>query len=188
MQAQRTISNTKWFDYKTNIDIRSLTKRQPIQRYIAQGRIRWFCHLLRSLPNDPAHAIYTGLQPDGGGLVKTRGAPRTWWSHVLGKDLKQLGTTLTEASNIALDRTRWRTTFGARAVSTPSGKSLSEVGCVCTELFQLSKTPSDIIIIFDNVEFTIDQIGTSEQQKNCKLLPLYQSSCRWQVSLCVPKG
>ena len=42
MQAQRTITNTKWFEYKTNIEVRTLTNRQPIQRYIAQGRLRWF--------------------------------------------------------------------------------------------------------------------------------------------------
>ena len=35
------------------------------------------------------------------------GAPRTRMGDVLDEDLKQLGTTLAEASNIALDRTRW---------------------------------------------------------------------------------
>ena len=58
MQAQRTITNTNWFEYKTNIEVRSVTKRQPIQRYIALGRLRWFDHLLRSTLNHPAHAIY----------------------------------------------------------------------------------------------------------------------------------
>ena len=120
------------------------------------------------LQNKHRHSI-TNKTPTDTTLYCPRSAPRTCWSHVLGKDLKQLGTTLAEASNIALDRTRWRTTFGARAVSTPSGKSLSEVGCACTELFQLSKTPSDIIIIFDNVEFTIDQVGTSERPAAKKL-------------------
>ncbi len=32
---------------------------QLIQRYIAQGPLRWFGHLLRFPPNHPAHAIYT---------------------------------------------------------------------------------------------------------------------------------
>ena len=117
MQAQRTITNTKWFEYKTNIEVRTLTNRQPIQRYIAQGRLRWLGHLLRSPPNHPALAIYT-FNPRAAGWSRQRGAPRTRWSDVLGKDLKQLGTTLMEASNIALDRSRWRSTIVARAVST----------------------------------------------------------------------
>ena len=119
MQAQQTITDTKWFEYKTNIEVRTLTNRQPIQRYIAQGRLRWLGHLLRSPPNHPALAIYT-FNPRAAGWSRPRGAPRTRWSDVLGKDLKQLGTTLMEASNIALDRSRWRSTIVARAVSTPS--------------------------------------------------------------------
>ena len=60
MQAQRTITNTKWFDYiKQKIDVRALTKRQPIQRYIAQSRLRWFVYLLRSPHSHPTHAIYS---------------------------------------------------------------------------------------------------------------------------------
>ena len=119
MHAQRAITNTKWFEYKTNIEVRTLTNRQPIQRYIAQGRLRWLGHLLRSPSNHPALAIYT-FNPRAAGWSRPRGAPRTRWSDVLGKDLKQLGTTLMEASNIALDRSRWRSTIVARVVSTPS--------------------------------------------------------------------
>ena len=119
MQVQRTITNTKmeWFDYKTNNGVRSLTKRQPIQRYIAQCVIRWV--LLQSPLNYPAHAIYT-FNPKAEGWSIPRGTPRTRWGDVLGKDLKQLGATLADASNIAIDRTRWRSTSVARAVSTPS--------------------------------------------------------------------
>ena len=119
MQAQRTITNTKWFEYKTNMEVRTISNRQPIQRYLAQGRLRWFGLLLRSPLNHPALTIYT-FNPRAAGWSRPRGAPRTRWSDVLSKDLKHLGTTLTEASNIALDRTRWRSTIVARAVSTPS--------------------------------------------------------------------
>ena len=90
MQAQRTITNTKWFEFKTNIEVRTLTIRQPIQRYIAKGRLRWLGHLLRSPSNHPALAIYTFNQR-AAGWSRPRGAPRTRWSDVLGKDLKQLG-------------------------------------------------------------------------------------------------
>ena len=119
MQAQRTITNTKWFQYKTNIEVRTLTHRQPIQRYIDQGRLRWFGKILRSPLNHPALAIYT-FNPRAAGWSRPRGAPRPRWSNGLRKDLKQPGTTLMKASNIAFDRSRWRLTIVARAVSTPS--------------------------------------------------------------------
>ena len=89
MQAQRTITNTKWFEYKTNMEVRTLTNRKPVQRYISQGRLRWFGHLLRSPLNHPAHAIYT-FNWRAAGWSRPRGAPRKRWSDVLGKDLKQL--------------------------------------------------------------------------------------------------
>ena len=63
MQAQRTITNTKWFEYKTNIEARTLTNRQPIQRYIAQG-----C-LTKSSCTRHLH-----LQPEGSGMVVTSSA------------------------------------------------------------------------------------------------------------------
>ena len=111
-------SREEWENFLV-IEVRTLTNRQPIQRYIAQGRLRWLGHLLRSSPNHLALAIYT-FNPREAGWSRPRGAPRTRWSDVLGKYLKQLGTTLMEASNIALDRSRWRSTIVARAVSTPS--------------------------------------------------------------------
>ena len=81
IHAQLTI--TKWFDYKTNIEVRTLTNRQPIQNYIAQGRLRWFGHLLRSPLYHPALAIYT-FNPRAAGWSRPRGDPRTRWSDVLG--------------------------------------------------------------------------------------------------------
>ena len=111
--------NTKWFDYKTNMEVQSRTKRQPLQCDIAQGPLRWFGHLLRSPMSHPAHAIYS-FNPKAEGWLRHRGAPRTRWSDVLAKDLKQLGTTLLEAFNFAIDHSRWRSTIVARAVSTPS--------------------------------------------------------------------
>ena len=59
MPAQQTITNTKWFEYKTNMEVRTLTNCQKLQRYIAQGRLRWFGNLLLSRLNHTAHAIYT---------------------------------------------------------------------------------------------------------------------------------
>ena len=125
MRAQRTITNTKWFEYKTNIEVRTLTNRQPIQRYIAQGRLPWFGHILRSPLNHPALANCT-FNPRAAGWSRSRGAPRTRWSDVLGKDLKQLGTTLTEASNIALALSGWSQPLLLVPSLRPRGKSLGE--------------------------------------------------------------
>ena len=71
MQAQWT--NVKWFDCKTNIEVRSLTKRQPIQRYIAQRHLRWFW------PSTPVSTpscctCHLHLQPEG--WSRPLGAPQ----------------------------------------------------------------------------------------------------------------
>ena len=117
MQAQRTITNTKWFDYKTNIEVRALTKRQPIQRYIAQSRLRWFGHLLRSPFGHPAHAIYTFNPRAGQNPVEPLArdgatfSPNT--SNSWGQHWQRLPTSLSLS-------TRWMSTIVARAVFTPS--------------------------------------------------------------------
>ena len=102
------------------MEVRSVTKRQLIQRYIAQGRLLWFGHLLRPLLNHPAHAIYTfNLNAEGWSRPVEPLAHHEVMSSA--KDHKQLGTTLLESSNIALDRSRWRSNkVFAHAVSTPS--------------------------------------------------------------------
>ena len=72
MQAQRTITNTKWFEYKTNIEVRTLTNRQPIQRYIAQGRLRWSSTPVSTKSSCTRHLH---LQPEGSGVVETTWSP-----------------------------------------------------------------------------------------------------------------
>ena len=126
MRAQRTITNTKWFQYTTNIEVRTLTHRQPIQRYIAQGRLRWFGHPLRSPPNHPALTIYT-FNPGAAGWSRPRGATRTRWCDILGKYLKQLGITLMGASNIALDLPAGGQPLLLVPSLRPRAKSLNEV-------------------------------------------------------------
>ncbi len=59
------------------------------------------------LTDEPA-VIKMGLE-----AAKSLPAGSNRWGDVLGNGLKQLGTTLMEASNIALDRSRWRSTYGA---------------------------------------------------------------------------
>ena len=76
------------------------------------------------LPSTPVSAQssyprHLHLQPEDW-RSKPRGAPVTRTDDVLCKDLKHLGTTLAEASTIAIDRTRWGPTIVASAVSTPN--------------------------------------------------------------------
>ena len=87
MQAQRTITYTKWFDYKENIEVRSLTKRQLKPRYIAQGRLRWFGYLVRSPLDHPAPAIYTFIPKAG--MDKNPWSP----SHTMGRRPRQRSQT-----------------------------------------------------------------------------------------------
>ena len=91
MQAQRTNTNTKRFDPKTNMDdVRSHTKRQLIQRTI--GRLCLFGNLFQSPSIHPANVINT-LNPSVW-RVETRGATRTRWGDVLAS-LQKAGDNIT---------------------------------------------------------------------------------------------
>ena len=74
MQAQRTITNTKWFEYKTNIEVRTLTNRQPIQRYITQRSppLAWPSTPVSTKSSCTRHLH---LQPEGSGMVETTWSP-----------------------------------------------------------------------------------------------------------------
>ena len=97
----------------------TLTKQQPIIHILPKVASAGLAIYSGLRPIYPAHAIYN-VNPWAEGWSRPRGSPRTRWVDVLCKNLKQLGTTLVEASNIATDRIRWRSTIVARAVSAPS--------------------------------------------------------------------
>ena len=92
------------------------THKQPTDSKIYSPRSPPLVWPSTPVSTESSCSCHLHLQPEGSGMVETRVAPRTRWSDVLGKYLKQLGATLMEASNIALDRTRWRSTIVAPAV------------------------------------------------------------------------
>ena len=59
MHAQLIITNTKWFDFKTNIEVWSHTKRQPVQHYMAQCRPRWLGHHILRIIILPAPSTHS---------------------------------------------------------------------------------------------------------------------------------
>ena len=128
--------DVKWFDYKTN----NVWKFDHTQ---TGNRNNSIIRILPKVVSAGFDMIYSGVYqiilpmpstPSAEGWSRPRGAPRTRWSDsprtrwgdLLDKDLKRLGTTLLEASNIALDHSRWRSTIVARAVSRHLWQELSE--------------------------------------------------------------
>ena len=75
MQAQRTITNIKCFDFKTNIEVRVLTKRQPIHSTLYRPKSPPLVWPSTPIPTQPSCQSQLLLQPEGRGMVKTQ------WSH-----------------------------------------------------------------------------------------------------------
>ena len=90
MHAQWT--NVKWFDYKTNIEVRSLTKCQPIQRCSTKSPpLVWPSTPVSTQPSCPLHLH---LQPECRGMVETLWSP----AHAMGRRPRQ--TPQTAGDNI----------------------------------------------------------------------------------------
>ena len=69
IQAQRTITNTKWFEYKSNMEVRTLTDRQPIQR---SPPLVWPFTPVSTKSSCTRHLH---LQPEGSWMVETPWSP-----------------------------------------------------------------------------------------------------------------
>ena len=68
IQAQRTITNTKWFDYKTNIEVRALTKDNRfnvILPKVAYAGLAIYSDLHSAILPTPSTPPTLGLRPEG---------------------------------------------------------------------------------------------------------------------------
>ena len=106
-RALRTIEGIKWQDRVSNIRLRERTQQTPASRLAAQRRMRWYGHVKRLPPDHPTRTILE-FQPKDAGWQRPRGAPRTRWIDAVTRDLHQMGLSLAEAQQLALDRPKWR--------------------------------------------------------------------------------
>ena len=116
-RAQRRVLNIRWQDHVTNAEVRSRSGQPPLQRILAQRRLRWFGHVLRMSDDHPTLRILK-YRPATDGRRRLPGRPRTRWTDVVEQDLRQLNLTLEQARELAQDRASWRRLV-SRAVSTP---------------------------------------------------------------------
>ncbi|CAH1242627.1 Hypp6909 [Branchiostoma lanceolatum] len=106
-RALRRIAGIRWHEHVSNIELRELTKQPPASRLAAMRRIRWYGHVLRLPPEHPTRAMLD-FDPKQAGWRRPRGAPRTRWMDVVGRDLRNLNIPLSQAPQMAENRGRWR--------------------------------------------------------------------------------
>ena len=113
MLAQHTITSTRWFEFKNKHgrSAPSPTNHPPVLSKVASADLVTYSGL-------PPTIMFTlQLRSKCERATKATRIPRTRCGDVLAKYLKQLRTSLLEASNIALDHSRCRTNIVAHAVS-----------------------------------------------------------------------
>ena len=106
-RALRRILGIRWQDHITNEEVRRRTLQPPLQRLLAQRRVRWIGHVLRMDEDRPTRRIFE-FDPLTAGWRRLRGRPRTRWADVIEGDLRDLGITLARARDAARNRSSWR--------------------------------------------------------------------------------
>ena len=97
MRMLRWMAGVSRSERRTNQTIRTAFGVQPISLVVRQHRLRWFGHIERNMENQICRAI----EVEG---TKPVGRPKTTWSQVIERDMRELGLRRQDAQ----DRTRWR--------------------------------------------------------------------------------
>lgn len=117
-RAQRPICNIRWPERISNDALRQITGLPPPARTLAQSRLRWFGHLMRTPPTHPTRIAWE-FNPLTAGWRRPRGPPRLRFRDVIREDLHHLNITPDEAVADSADRTGWRRVVSS-VVSTPA--------------------------------------------------------------------
>ena len=100
MKCLRRAVNKTRRDKIRNEVIRDMVGTKPILKQIERQRIKWFGHLMRMAPSQPALRTYNS-QLSG---TKPRGRPRRRWQEGVKKPLAENNLTMAEATHQAQER------------------------------------------------------------------------------------
>ncbi|KAL8561121.1 hypothetical protein ACOMHN_033704 [Nucella lapillus] len=112
MKCLRKAVNKTRRDKIRNEVIRDMVGTTPILQHIEQQRIKWFGHLTRMPPNQPALRAYNTRYSGW----RARGRPRRRWSDSMADTLRAHEMSLLQATHLAADRRLYLT-------ATPTGTS-----------------------------------------------------------------
>ena len=100
MRCLRRAANKTRRDQIRNELIRGMVGATSVLQHIEQQRIKWFGHLMRMPPNQPALRAYTSRYSGR----RARGRPRRRWSDTVADTLRAHGTTIVQATRLAANR------------------------------------------------------------------------------------
>ena len=100
MRCLRRAANKTRRDRIRNEVIRNTVQTTPVLDHIEQQRIKWFGHLIRMPPSQPALRAYTSRYSG----TRARGRPRRRWSDSVAETLHSRHTSLHQASHLATEK------------------------------------------------------------------------------------
>ena len=99
------VLNIRWPKIVKNVEVYEKTKLKPWSQRIEVKRMKWFGHLIRLNKDTPAQKA---LRVSRKKCKKPRGKQKLTWIEMMRKQLVRNGFTWEEASELAMDRKRWR--------------------------------------------------------------------------------
>ena len=100
MRCIRNATNKTRRDRIQNETLRNIVGTIPVNDYIEQQRIKWFGHLNRMKPDQPAARAYC-MKTSG---YKARGRPRKRWIDEIKETLNKFNMTPAQATQLVISR------------------------------------------------------------------------------------
>jgi len=108
----RRLLKIRWWHHTRNSDVREQTKQPYASLLLKRNRMRWFGHVQRMDTQRLPLQLYK-WDPTCIGGRRRPGRQRQRWIDACTRDLTSMGLTLSEAENIARDRSEWRISISA---------------------------------------------------------------------------
>ena len=119
----RKILRIQWYKRVSNREVLERAGIEPISKFIGNGRLRWFGHLIRMPEDRVPNKLYHWV-PDHG--KRSRGRPRKTWSSCVLNDYRDAtgqSQSLRAITNTAENRNEWRQLTSLRARILGAGHS-----------------------------------------------------------------
>ena len=119
----RRILRIQWFRRVSNREVLERAGIEPISKFIGNGRLRWFGHLIRMPEDRVPNKLYHWVPSHG---KRSRGRPRKTWSSCVLNDYRDAtgqSQSLRAITNTAENRNEWRQLTSLRARILGAGHS-----------------------------------------------------------------
>ena len=114
---QQRLLGIKWYDRMSNVEVRKRIGTAKLEGVIKERRLRWLGNVIRM---DDCRIPNRALNWNLSSTNRKPGKPQKNWQDIIRRDLKDIGLSWDEASELAHSRSSWRQRVAQRVFDVAS--------------------------------------------------------------------